>query len=202
MSYEKIGWVSGETPLSATNLNHMEEGISTIDSAVGTDAYDPTKTYSKGDYFIYNDSLCKAIADIAAGAELLSGVNYSTTTVHEELTELNSNYLGKRIIGTIEDVTDNILIPDSIDRVFVRVFLQPEKDSSCIEFSFIKVFDDLAGDENILSGFYYSSTYYGSVGITSSGRYLSLDKSWWSFMWNGAKKTASSIYKFKMRVYY
>ena len=48
MSYEKIGWVSGETPLSATNLNHMEEGISTIDSAVGTDAYDPTKTYSKG----------------------------------------------------------------------------------------------------------------------------------------------------------
>ena len=90
MSYEKIGWVSGETPLSATNLNHMEDGISTIDSAVGTDAYDPTKTYSKGDYFIYNDSLCKAIADIAAGAELLSGVNYSTTTVHEELTELNS----------------------------------------------------------------------------------------------------------------
>lgn len=115
---------------------------------------------------------------------------------------LNSNYLGKRIIGTIEDVTNNILIPDSIDRVFVRVFLQPEKDSSCIEFSFIKVFDDLAGDENILSGFYYSSTYYGSVGITSSGRYLSLDKSWWSFMWNGTKKTASSIYKFKMRVYY
>ena len=109
MSYEKIGWVSGETPLSATNLNHMEEGISTIDSAVGTDAYDPTKTYSKGDYFIYNDSLCKAIADIAAGAELLSGVNYSTTTVHEELTELNSNLLKIQVvtISTPSELANN-----------------------------------------------------------------------------------------------
>ena len=27
MAYKPIGWVDGETPLNAENLNHMDEGI-------------------------------------------------------------------------------------------------------------------------------------------------------------------------------
>ena len=36
MAYTKITWVNGETPLNATNLNRMEDGISeaVIDPAV------------------------------------------------------------------------------------------------------------------------------------------------------------------------
>ena len=34
MAYEKITWVSGTTPLSAENMNHMEEGIAASNEGV------------------------------------------------------------------------------------------------------------------------------------------------------------------------
>lgn len=156
MSYEKIGWVSGETPLSATNLNHMEEGISTIDSAVGTDAYDPTKTYSKGDYFIYNDSLCKAIADIATGAELLSGVNYSTTTVHEELTELNSKTIkvvryntSSLTIAADSETSVTMSIPELLNKNLVNVYADGASPLSNLAQIFVTGFSHVANGKEI-----------------------------------------------------
>ena len=156
MSYEKIGWVSGETPLSATNLNHMEEGISTIDSAVGTDAYDSTKAYSKGDYFIYNDSLCKAIADIAAGAELLSGVNYSTTTVHEELTELNSKTIkvvryntSSLTIAADSETNVTMSIPELLNKNLVNVYADGASPLSNLAQLFVTGFSHVANSKEI-----------------------------------------------------
>ena len=36
MAYTKTEWVSGETPLSADNMNHIENGIADLASNVNT----------------------------------------------------------------------------------------------------------------------------------------------------------------------
>ena len=48
-----------------------------------------TKTIAKGEYFMHNGELCKAIAPIANGAILTLNTNYITTTVEDELSTLN-----------------------------------------------------------------------------------------------------------------
>ena len=47
-------------------------------------------TIGKGVTFYLNGSLCVALANIAAGATFTSGTNYSTITIGEELSALNS----------------------------------------------------------------------------------------------------------------
>ena len=39
MSYTPTNWVSGETPLSAENMNHIEQGISDLNSNLGMDSF-------------------------------------------------------------------------------------------------------------------------------------------------------------------
>lgn len=60
MSYTKTNWQdlpNTTTPINATNLNKMENGIADANGAIGVDAYDSTATYNVKDMCIYNNSL-------------------------------------------------------------------------------------------------------------------------------------------------
>ena len=59
MAYTKTNWVSGETPLSASNMNNIEAGIEALDDllspAILIDSYSPTAFFqvTPGDNTIY-----------------------------------------------------------------------------------------------------------------------------------------------------
>lgn len=69
MAYEKIGWVDGVTPLSATNLNAMEDGI----EAAAADADDWSAT-KNGLYYKAGDT-------IRIENRVIDNVSYSTVCV-------------------------------------------------------------------------------------------------------------------------
>lgn len=92
------------TPLNASNLAHIEGGISDAftDIRAVEDALAPINldngtnntgsTIKAGTYFYVSGVICKAITDIANGATLTSGTNYETVTVGA-LNELNSKVI-------------------------------------------------------------------------------------------------------------
>ena len=60
MSYTKKNWQdlpNTTTPITATELNRMENGIADANGAIGADAYDSTATYDVNDLCIYNNTL-------------------------------------------------------------------------------------------------------------------------------------------------
>ena len=62
MSYTKTNWQdlpNTTTPINATNLNKMENGIADANGAIGASNYDSTATYAVNDICIYNNKLYK-----------------------------------------------------------------------------------------------------------------------------------------------
>lgn len=60
MSYTKKNWQdlpNTTTPITAIELNRMENGIADANGAIGADAYDSTATYAVNDLCIYNNTL-------------------------------------------------------------------------------------------------------------------------------------------------
>lgn len=60
MSYQKKNWQdlpNTTTPITATELNRMENGIADANGAIGADKYDSTATYAVNDLCIYNNTL-------------------------------------------------------------------------------------------------------------------------------------------------
>ena len=105
MSYTKIGWQdepSTTTPISATNLNHMDDEIKTssdkVDLILGDLAseYSTSQKYAVGDYCIYDSKLYKCTTAMAT-AEAWTSAHWTVTDCGNELKELNSN-LGTLII--------------------------------------------------------------------------------------------------------
>lgn len=85
--YQKFG---------SANISQIGDGTVTgaiIQNAnvAGGDKYDSAKSYAAGDYFIYNDQLCKALTAIAAGTELSLDSNYQITSLENEVAGLNGN---------------------------------------------------------------------------------------------------------------
>lgn len=83
--YQKFG---------SANISQIGDGTVTgaiIQNAnvAGGDKYDSAKSYAAGDYFIYNDQLCKVLTAIASGAELTPGNNYQVTSLENEISGLN-----------------------------------------------------------------------------------------------------------------
>ena len=60
-------------------------------------------TIGKGVTFYLNGSLCVALANIAAGATFTSGTNYSTITIGEELSALNSKIVQQDKVSVTAD---------------------------------------------------------------------------------------------------
>lgn len=83
--YQKFG---------SANISQIGDGTVTgaiIQNAnvAGGDKYDSAKSYAAGDYFIYNDQLCKTLTAIASGAALTPGNNYQVTSLENEISGLN-----------------------------------------------------------------------------------------------------------------
>lgn len=91
--YQKFG---------SANISQIGDGTVTgaiIQNAnvAGGDKYDSEKSYAAGDYFIYNDQLCKALTAIASGAALTPGNNYQVTSLENEIARLNGNLAYNRM---------------------------------------------------------------------------------------------------------
>ena len=68
MSYTKTNWQnlpSTATPINATNLNKMENGIADANGAIGADAYSSSATYAVGDICIYGNKLYRCTTAIS-----------------------------------------------------------------------------------------------------------------------------------------
>lgn len=59
MAYQKTNWVNDQTPLNATNMNHIEDGIATLDQNKAEKGYLDdnfvSKTYLEENYFTAED---------------------------------------------------------------------------------------------------------------------------------------------------
>ena len=101
--YQKFG---------STNISQIGDGtvtgaITQNANVAGGDRYDSSKSYAAGDYFIYNDQLCKALTAIASGAALTPGNNYQVTSLENEISGLNGK---SEMTLTHEYFTADILV--------------------------------------------------------------------------------------------
>lgn len=93
MSYSKKNWHNlpdMSTPISATNLNHMEEGIADANGAIGVNAYDNTATYAVNDLCIYNNTLYVCTTAIAT-AEAFTAAHWKAISVKDMLISKTEN---------------------------------------------------------------------------------------------------------------
>ena len=87
MAYTKTNWVNdSQPPISADNLNNMENGIFNANALADNidDAYDDTATYAVGDYAIYNNTLYKCITAVTS-AEPFDSSKWSSVSVMDEI---------------------------------------------------------------------------------------------------------------------
>lgn len=78
----------------ATALNfgdNLTDGVNTLKTIEGTDAYVNTATYAVGDYCIYNKTLYKCNTAVTSGEEF-DPSKWTATSIKNEFSELNSNY--------------------------------------------------------------------------------------------------------------
>ena len=105
-SYTQVG-----TEYGAEEIIEEREQINQHTNVIGSDEFNPESSYSAGDYFIYNNKLCKALSAISAGAALSLGSNYQVTSIKDELSGLNGNnagahnsiYRGKNLGNAVTD---------------------------------------------------------------------------------------------------
>lgn len=93
MSYNKKDWHNLpdiSTPISATNLNYMEEGIADANGAIGVNAYDNTATYAVNDLCIYNNTLYICITAII-NAENWNSTHWKEISVKDMLIAINES---------------------------------------------------------------------------------------------------------------
>lgn len=83
MNYQKKDWQDLPditTPVTATDLDRMEEGIADANGAIGVDAYDSTSTYAVGDLCIYNNTLYECNTAIST-AENFTPAHWTQTSL-------------------------------------------------------------------------------------------------------------------------
>lgn len=81
----------------ATALNfgdNLTDGVNTLKTIEGTDAYVNTATYAVGDYCIYNKTLYKCIIAVTSGEDF-DPSKWTATSIKNEFSELNSNLANK-----------------------------------------------------------------------------------------------------------
>ena len=110
MSYTKTVWEdlpSTDTPLNATNLNNIEDGIEDIDQevegvsqslGVDTNTYDNTATYSVGDKVIYENKIYECNTDIST-AEDFDSSKWDLVPVIDNM-KINNKLLSSTIVDT------------------------------------------------------------------------------------------------------
>lgn len=72
-----------------------------------------SQAYSIGDYLVYNSQLYQATAAIASGDTLTVGTNIATTSVGDELSELNSKLLDWEYVNDVYWWSNTWTCPDN-----------------------------------------------------------------------------------------
>lgn len=115
MSYTKTTWQdlpNTSTPITATRLNNMENGIKNNDTNIGEENYDNTKTYEVGDIVRYNEKIYKCITAITT-AENFDNSKWEQTNIVEIVQSEKSKIydlieaLSTPIVGEGENITLN-----------------------------------------------------------------------------------------------
>lgn len=123
MAYTKTNWVNdSQPPISADNLNNMENGIFNANALADNidDAYDDTATYAVGDYAIYNNTLYKCITAVTS-AEPFDSSKWSSVSVMDEIGQNASaiSALNSRISTTTFSASVDITNYTSYANAFV-----------------------------------------------------------------------------------
>lgn len=115
MSYTKTNWQdlpSENTPINATRLNNIENGIANSDGAIDVDEYSNSSTYAIGDYCIYNNKLYRCIVAITT-SEAFNSSKWEQTrildevgTIDEDLENATKGYQETEFIKDLE-ITDS-----------------------------------------------------------------------------------------------
>ena len=109
--YEKINWkngAEGETPLSAENFNHMEEGISGAEMRTGPLEYDKdSDTFSAGDKIQLDaNGNLKVSGTITDGNNNILGTSVS---IDSEISDTSENPVQNKVIKSyIDGITGDI----------------------------------------------------------------------------------------------
>lgn len=109
--YEKINWkngAEGETPLSAENFNHMEEGISGAEMRTGPLEYDKENdTFSAGNKIqLDTNGNLKVSGTITDGNNNVLGTSIS---IDSEISDTSENPVQNKVIKSyIDDITGDI----------------------------------------------------------------------------------------------
>ena len=93
MNYTKTNWQdlpNTTTPINATRLNNMENGIADANGSIDVDAYSDSSTYVVGDYCIYNNKLyiCNTAIETA---ESFNSSHWTETNIIDEINNINNN---------------------------------------------------------------------------------------------------------------
>ena len=113
-----------------TQMRNNADGVN-FAKGISSDAYDNSKTYSVGDYCIYDNKLYRCITAIES-AEAFNVKKWKQTTVGNEVRRLNSN-LENKLIGTVKrwlpengiDIFDDNRIPNGISAYSVYPNMLP-----------------------------------------------------------------------------
>lgn len=101
---DNTSYTQAGTEYGAEEIIEEREQINQHTNVIGSDEFNPESSYYAGDYFIYNNKLCKALSAISAGAALSLGSNYQVTSIKDELSGLNENK-----ISGVPMTTENII---------------------------------------------------------------------------------------------
>lgn len=93
LALEKAKIVQLQTRMTAAenNIDDVYTDVTDMITAYKEPSATSTHAYAIGDYFIYNETLYKATAEITVGATIVPNTNCETTNVSSELKQINSD---------------------------------------------------------------------------------------------------------------
>lgn len=103
MSYSKTTWQNlpnTTTPVNATRMNNIENGIADANGAIGVNNYSNSATYAVGDYCVYNNKLYKCKTAITT-AEAFNSSKWDEIKISEEINKTGV------IISSTEPIGNN-----------------------------------------------------------------------------------------------
>lgn len=123
------GGGGSSAPISADNGNALttgtDKGLYVPDLAPNiSSAYNPSKSYTVGEYCIYLNELYKCIANTTAGILPTNTTYFVKTTMDAEFREVNSNMEWK-LVGSAAN-NNPISLPDKFNEISVRVTLNKQ----------------------------------------------------------------------------
>lgn len=167
------------TPLSADNLNHIEQGIKNAEDDVASVAADLTsisqtgstasQAISGGTYFYLDGTLVRAKTDIANGATFTENTNYEAVS-DGGLNEINKESTWT-LLKTFTAINQNVNIPSDAKELRFVV----KSTDTLVSDDVYKTSDVLGSDYTLVGKCYYNTgnnNYYEVMAVFNHSSYL------------------------------